>query len=84
MSYRKEGIYLCTKSWQNIHEADRYLLNISHESIINDETLTISDQPIFLTHTSLVDGSEVGELAANERATFGECGFAGQFYEAKQ
>lgn len=64
MSYRKEGIYLCTKSWQNIHEADRYLLNISHESIINDETLTISDQPIFLTHTSLVDDfSSIGKVS---------------------
>ena len=36
------------------------------------------------THTSLVDGSEVGELAANERATFGGCGLGGEFYESKQ
>lgn len=63
LSQRGAGLYLCTPAWQSIHEADRFLLDILRETTLRNETAIISDTPVFLTHTSLVDDLQsIGRL----------------------
>lgn len=48
----KDKVYLCTKGWNEIHEADKILLKIFKEA--NSDPI-ICDIPLYLTHTSLVE-----------------------------
>src|SRR5258706_6287717 len=47
-----DEIYLCSREWNKMHEADKVLLFLYKQT--NADSI-ITDVPIYLTHTSLVD-----------------------------
>eukprot|EP00347_Sterkiella_histriomuscorum_P022838 403336959 len=55
-----DKIYMCTKGWLNIHEADKsmlYLYKLAHNDAM------IFDIPLYFTHTSLIDDmNQIGKV----------------------
>ena len=58
--WMNDKVYLCTKGWESIHEADKTLLYL-YKLVHND--CMIYDMPLFFTHTSLLeDMSQIGKI----------------------